>query len=344
VTAEDRVFLTPENRTPKAISYAETVLAAKVRKHGADHAQAIAAQNELASACSASGKMRQALALFEKACDAAVSKLGAKHPLTLAILNNLANMYRAFGRVPEAIALGEKVRESQMLVLGARHPSLFFTLSTLALAYQADGKPEKALPLFQQAAAGVEELHILYEIADLLIYNLCECCEQLKQYVEAEIWRRKWLAVVKVTRGPESAAYVVELKRLGWNLVSQNKHAEAELILYECLAILPKTSPLSWQSLPTTMSHTQSLLGAALLGQKKFAEAEPLLVRAYEDLKSAAQTQDSPHQGDSTDNFLIESLERVIRLYEDWGKGEQLAKWQKELDMLRQKANKSVGK
>jgi hypothetical protein len=41
--------------------------------------------------------------------------------------------------------------------------------------------------------------------------------------------------------------------------------------------------------------NTQSLLGGALLGQKKYAEAEPLLVKGYEGLKTREKT--IPKQG-----------------------------------------------
>ena len=67
-------------------------------------------------------------------------------------------MYRAYGRTPEAIALFEQVREKQVMVLGADHPDTLITLSDLAVAYQDAGRAGKALPLFQQAAAGVEKL------------------------------------------------------------------------------------------------------------------------------------------------------------------------------------------
>ena len=65
------------------------------------------------------------------------------------------------------------------------------------------------------------------------------------------------------------------------NLIQQTKHADAETILRECLTIREKTEPDAWRTF-----NTQSLLGEAILGQKKYDEAESLLVKGYEGLKA----------------------------------------------------------
>ena len=51
---------------------------------------------------------------------------------------------------------------------------------------------------------------------------------------------------------------------------------DAEPVLRECLEIREKSAPEDW----TTFS-TRSMLGGSLLGQKKYADAEPLLVAGY---------------------------------------------------------------
>src|SRR5262249_58251735 len=122
-----------------------------------------------------------------------------------------------------------------------------------------------------------ERLKCAHGSADVMVRSLSSCHEQWKQYDEAEVWRRKWLAVVKEKDGPESAAYAQELTGLGSNLLLQKRHAEAEPLLRESLAILQNK-----QGEDREAFYTQSLLGAALLGQQKYAGAEPLLVRGYQ--------------------------------------------------------------
>jgi eukaryotic-like serine/threonine-protein kinase len=65
----------------------------------------------------------------------------------------------------------------------------------------------------------------------------------------------------------------------------------------------------------------RSLLGGALSGQEKYAEAEPLLVQGYEGMKR--REAQIPPQGRP---FLTEAAER---LYEAKGELEKAAEWRK---------------
>ena len=57
------------------------------------------------------------------------------------------------------------------------------------------------------------------------------------------------------------------------NLLQQQKWADAEPVLRECLAIREQKQPDAW-----TTFNTQVDARRRLLGQKKYAEAEPLLL------------------------------------------------------------------
>ena len=76
--------------------------------------------------------------------------------------------------------------------------------------------------------------------------------------------------------------------------------------------------------------HARSLLGASLLGQQRFAEAEPLRLAGYEGLRSRAEKlplEDKP--------LLKEALQRIVQLYEASGKAAQAADWKRRLDCLK---------
>ena len=60
----------------------------------------------------------------------------------------------------------------------------------------------------------------------------------------------------------------------------QSRWTEAEPLLRECLAICEKASADDWKRY-----DAMSLLGGALLGQGRYAEAEPLIVPGYEGMK-----------------------------------------------------------
>jgi hypothetical protein len=78
--------------------------------------------------------------------------------------------------------------------------------------------------------------------------------------------------------------------------------------------------------------HSESLLGASLLGQRKFDKAEPLLTGGYVGLKTYdAKNPASPWDVAWRLKHLTEAGERVVRLYDEWGKPEKAAEWRANL-------------
>ena len=65
-----------------------------------------------------------------------------------------------------------------------------------------------------------------------------------------------------------------------------------------------------------------------MLGQGKYAEAEPLVVGGYEGMK--AREAKIPAHGKI---YLTEAGERVARLYRAWGKPDQAAAWAAKLGL-----------
>jgi hypothetical protein len=118
-------------------------------------------------------------------------------------------------------------------------------------------------------------------------------------------------------------AYAGELAALGLNLLQQQKWTDAEAVLRDCLVIRQKQEPDAW-----TTFNVQSLLGGALLGQKKYADAEPLLVKGYEGMKQRAAKIPPPAR-----RRLSEAVERLVALYEATGNKEEAATWRKELGL-----------
>src|SRR6185436_2668228 len=91
----------------------------------------------------------------------------------------------------------------------------------------------------------------------------------------------------------------------------------AEPYLRESLKIRQEKNPNDW-----ALSITRSMLGAALAGQKKFAEAEPLLVGGYEGIKDR-----EADIGPFYQQRMTEALRRLVDLYTAWDKPEQAEKW-----------------
>lgn len=75
-----------------------------------------------------------------------------------------------------------------------------------------------------------------------------------------------------------------------------------------------------------TTFHTKSLLGGSLAGQKNYAEAEPLLLSGYEGMREREAK--IPPEGKPR---LTEALERIVQLYDGWGKPDKAAEWRAKL-------------
>jgi serine/threonine protein kinase len=318
----------------RALPLHEEALKLTRAKLGADHPDTLATMNSLASAYWEARRLDLAVPLFEETLRLRKAKLGAEHPHTLESMNNLAAGYKAAGKLGQALPLYEDTVKLTRAKLGADHPHTLVSINNLAMGYLAARKQDLALPLFQEAAAGVETMRFQHEYADRIVNNLITCHEQLKQFDQAEAWRRKWLAVVRERSGAESVAAAGVLSALGSNLLQQKKWADAEAVLRECLAIREKRLPDGW-----TTCNSRSMLGGALLGQKKYADAEPLLVQGYEGMKNR-EAKIPPHSRP----YLTSALERLAWLYEAWGKPDEAAKWRKELQAQQKAAKKGTSR
>jgi hypothetical protein len=146
---------------------------------------------------------------------------------------------------------------------------------------------------------------------------LIDCRRRLGQHDQAETLRRKSLALVKARDGPASLTYAAALFDLGFNLLQQRKYADAEAVLRECLTILQSKNADMWQTF-----GTRSLLGQSLLGEKKYAAAEPLLLQGYEGMKQRQEA--IPRQAKIQ---LKKALEGLVQLYENWNRPAEAAKW-----------------
>ena len=104
-------------------------------------------------------------------------------------------------------------------------------------------------------------------------------------------------------------------------LLVLGKFAEAEPLARECLELRQIIIPDDWRTF-----NARSMLGGCLLGQKKYAEAEPLLLSGYEGLK---QREDKiPPAGSIRPQ---QALQRLVQLYDETGRPELAARWSNEL-------------
>jgi tetratricopeptide (TPR) repeat protein len=264
------------------------------------------------------GRSTESIQLLQQLCAQQTHKLGRDHPDTMNTLHSLARAYQAAERNAEAIQLFEQVRDQQTEKLGSDHPSTLATLHCLAWSYQFTGRSAEAIRLFEQVHKQQvkrlgphhpETLNTLASLVPVLI--------TAKQLDRATAICRDLLDVQSrgVVQGRSNREEILGM--LGVCLLHAGKPAEAEPVFRESLAIWQEKQSDDWKRF-----LTQSLLGDALAGQQKYAEAEPLLLAGYEGIAGRFKT--LPPAGRMR---LTEARERLVQFYDAWGKKDQAAGW-----------------
>ena len=354
--------LSGEGRDEEAVVLYRSTLERMATVLGPEHPITMRCRNGLATAYWKAKRLDLSIPLFEELLPAQRAKLGPDHPETVTTLYNLAVNYRDQGRTDEAAVLFEDLLKRKLPpnFLDSRGPRE--ALSKLLFAQR---RFDQALPLYdatyREALATHGPTHVTTLLAER---DLAQVLIELGRYEEAKARLKDVLAglasrpaqdplliftkqivvnlafkqkdhatlepfladdleAIRRGQGASSVQAADMAAVLGTNLLAQGKWAEAGLALADCLAIRVSKQPDHWSTF-----NARSLLGASLLGQKKFSEAEPLIVSAYEGLK--AREAKIPPQPKVR---LPEAAARVVQLYEAWDKQEKASEWRTKLEI-----------
>jgi hypothetical protein len=97
------------------------------------------------------------------------------------------------------------------------------------------------------------------------------------KYLLAEEYTGQALAGRRHALGPAHPDTMASAADLAQAYQSQEKFVKSEPLAREAVAFFRKNQPDEWQRF-----RAESLLGASLAGQKKYSEAEPLLLEGYQ--------------------------------------------------------------
>jgi tRNA A-37 threonylcarbamoyl transferase component Bud32 len=348
----------------RAVSLYEEALHLQQGRLGADHPSTLTTQSNLAQAYEATGQRARALPLHEDTVQRMKAALGPGHPDTLTGLNNLAAAYLLDRQVDRALPLLEELLLQRSAKLGADHPGTLTSMNNLAVAYKTAGQLAKALPIYEEALR-LQRAKLGDDHPDTLLtlYNLALACRDAGQLDRAvalhdEALRRRqatlgadhpatlsslgnlalaycdarraekavplveaYFAQLRKGAKPDDPAFAAQLANVTQKLLACACYREAEPYLRECLAIRTKLQPDAWSTF-----NTQAMLGAALLGQKQLAQAEPLLLQGYAGMRQREATIPA-----AAKVRLKEALERLVELYTALDRPAEAARWQKEL-------------
>jgi serine/threonine protein kinase/Tfp pilus assembly protein PilF len=304
----------------------QEVVQADTAQRGADHRDTLISKHNLALLYFDQGKDDRAEQLLQEVIQAQKTKLPADHPDALNCKKSLASVYLNQGKYDHAELISREVLQAQTAKLGANHPTTLHGKHGLARLYYAQGRYAKAEPLFLEAIDGMRKtLGIGHPDAQYYIHNLALCYLRMKHPDKAEEILRELVDFAKQHGGTDSPHYASNLAALGLALLEQNRAAEAEKTLRESLAISEKRKSESWNAF-----NARSILGGALLAQKKYADAEPFLLQGYEGMK---EREAKIKRMDRV--ALTETLERLVQLYDAWGKTDKADQWRNKLQTER---------
>ncbi len=351
-------------RTALALPLFEETLKRQQATLGPEHPDVLTSMNNLATAYEDAGQLAEAVPLFEETLQRRRATLNADHPHTLISMSNLARAYREAGRLADALPLHEETLKRQKATLGPDHTDTLVSMNDLALAYRDLGRVAEAVPLFEealrrrQASAGpdhpealktmnnlalayrdsgrIPEAIALYEntlklakaklgpdhnLTLRVMNNLGAAYQAAGRLADALPLFEAALKGRQATVGPDHADTLTSISILA-RAYLHDKPSQAESLLRQLLAVRDKQSPDDWQT-----CEIKSLLGASLLEQKRFAEAEPFLVDGYETMKAR-----EPKIQPRFRKRLAEAGKRVVTLYTAWGKVDKAREWTKKLE------------
>ena len=222
-------------------------------------------------------------------------------------------------RFDRSIPLFEECLRLRTATLRGDHPDTLATTSCLGVSYKETGRLAEALPLLERASRAVRKYPNLRFVRDPLLDTYIK----LGRSDEAAALVDETLAEARAVLPADSPQLAGVLANVGSSLLKTKSWAQAEMVLREAVTIRESKEPDDWKTF-----HTKSMLGAAMLGQMKYALAEPLVIQGYEGMKAREATIPAIAK-----HRLFEAAERVVRLYEAWGKPEAAAGWKARLGL-----------
>ena len=274
----------------------------------------------------------KAESLLVDATDRARRTLGEKDPTTSGLTVMLAVDCVWLNQLERAEALALRALEMRRSTLGEDHPLTQGTVSILAQIYVRERQFDKARPLTEEVLNFSRRLPLektVFRAHDISTLGWA----YLEQGDVARADTLCELAWQAVRRNPgfNPMASPLIFVNFGAVRLAQQNYTEATTLLREGLHLSEK------HELDASVRfEVMNLLGASLAGQKNYAEAEPLLVESCQGLQEHQASLPACH---NPPRRIKESLERLVHLYDAWGKPAKAAEWKEKLAAFHQAAS-----
>jgi eukaryotic-like serine/threonine-protein kinase len=307
-----------QRKTAQAETLMSEALEIYRRVLGPEHSSTVGTMSNLARIYEDEGSFTKAEMLYRQALEIQRRVLTLKHDDTLFTMLSLGSIDLSLGRYEEGEALARQASENIRRFLGPEHPYALVSLHVLANAFAAQRRYAQSEALYGEAL-GISRRVLGDEHADTLstLSDYAGLYQQWGKYAQAEKLAAEALSGRRKVLGPDSADTILSAADLALAYQSQGKWVDSERLAREALEFYRKNRPDDWPRF-----RIESLLGASLSGQKRYAEAEPLLLEGYQGMVVRKARIGAPDW-----HHVDRSREWIIRLYQSWEKPDRAAEW-----------------
>ncbi|MCF7785270.1 MAG: serine/threonine-protein kinase [Prosthecobacter sp.] len=287
-----------------------------------DHPEILTQMDTVAQVYDAHGRHSDATKLRQESLVVRQRVLGTSHVQTLRSMQQLASSLDADGKHDQAIALQLETLETMKTAYGPGDPDVLAQMHAMAAMHDHHGDHAQAETIYldllkiQQRVLGVEHAETLTTMS-----GLAETHRHAGRLEEAEALYQQVLELQRKRTPADTSAVAAASADLGSLWLQTGQSAKAEPLLRDCLEQCIKQQPEHWLRF-----NAESLLGGALLHQKKYTEAGTLLQSGYEGLNARAQMLAEQ------DRFrLRDAIERLAQFNDATGNTVQAAQWRQKL-------------
>jgi eukaryotic-like serine/threonine-protein kinase len=309
----------------------EEALAMQRKLLGGPHADIAVTLSELGRVYQDQGLNSRAEPLHREALEMRRKILGEEHRETAVSLNDLGSVLRLNGDLSGAETLLRQALAINRKTRGDDHPNTATTLHDLALIVAARGDYAGAESMLRQALAVQRKaLGEKHAVVAATFNSLSRVLLEQGRYDEAVFALQDALKIAGPALGPDHplvAIYTINLGAVQLARKTPAATAAAELLLRDGLRIrslAPGVVPSRRRTFVDddwSVGAIESLLGSALVSQRRYDEAEAVLLDAQHDLAASPSLQ----------RELTVTIGRLVDLYEAWGKHEKAAEYRTRL-------------
>jgi len=285
---------------------------------GPEHPRTLQSKAFLANVYNDEGRHARAEPILNQVLEIDRRVFGPEDVGTVRCMYYLGIAYSGEGKYAQAEALLSQVVESSRKVLGPEHRDTLWYMNGLATTYDREGKYSQAEALFSRALeAGNRVLGPEHPVTLAAINGLAAVYIDEGKYSLAETYAAQALTGRKYNLGPEHPDTMASANELVLAYELQGKFTESEPLAREAVKMEEAKQPDDWQRF-----WAESLLGESLAGEKRYAEAEPLLLEGYRGMLARKELTPVPSW-----RHLDSAHEWIVQLYKAWGKPQKAAEW-----------------